>query len=174
MRPTPPGRANRARAATLTLYAHPFELAVAIMLAVSAARMVIQPPGEVLEPPLVAAWAGLNLVSITAVVAGLFGSADLTGTQPKRRAFYRAIEKAGLALLAGTTAAYAVIIEARLPLSQAWASDVQLAAIAAACILRALAIRKAERITLEELRKAATSAEVAAIVTAVRTQDGTP
>lgn len=166
MRPTPPGRATRARAANLTLYAHPFELAVAVMLVVSAARLAVQ-RSDVLELSLVIGWAALNALGITGVVAGLFGSADLTGSRPKRRAFYRAIEKAGLYVLAGTTAAYAVLLEARLPLTESWASDIQLGAIAVACILRALAIRKAERITLEELRKAAASAEAAAAVAVV-------
>lgn len=163
MRPTPPGRATRVRAAVLTLYAHPFELAVGVVLGVSAIRLAVQ-RSDVLELSLVAGWAVLNALGIAAVVGGLFGSADLTGTQPKRRAFFRAIEKAGLYVLAGTTAAYGVLLEARLPLSEAWATDIQLGAIAVACVLRALAVRKAERITLEELRKAAASAEVAAVV----------
>lgn len=163
MRPPPPGRATRARAAALTLYAHPFELAVAVLLGASAIRLAVQ-RSDVLELSLVIGWAALNALGIVTVVAGLFGSADLTGTQPKRRAFYRAIEKAGLYVLAGTTAAYAVLLEARLPLSESWATDVQLGAVAAACVLRALAVRKAERITLEELRKAAASAEAAAVV----------
>lgn len=155
MSPTPPGRA-RTRAALLTLYAHPFELATAIILGVSAVETLLRPEEltAALGAGLAAVWVAANTLGIALIVTGLIGSADVTGDRPKLRAFYRGTEKAGLILVAGATTAYAVLIGAHDPISiDTAASIVQLGAIAGACILRTLAIRKAERIQLEELRR---------------------
>lgn len=154
MRPTPPGRAPRTRATLLTLYAHPFELASAVLLGVSAVRTAtrLEDVLGILDRWTVYGWAAATAVGILATVVGLFGSADLTGAHPRRRAGYRAAEKVGLYLLAVSTAVVAVLVEAAVPFALAWPSDVQLGALSAACLLRAGAIRKAERITLEVLR----------------------
>lgn len=156
MRPTPPGRTpNKGRVTLLTLYAHPFELATAVILGVSAVSSGLDPTilDDVLTPGLVAVWVIANTVGIIGIVAGLFGSADLTGSVPRRRAFFRAVEKAGLYLVAATTLGLTVSVEARLPVTESWNPSTQLVAIALACIFRAGAIRKAERIQLEELRR---------------------
>ena len=151
----PPPRSPRHRRALLTLYAHPFELAVVVMLGVSAARAGLEPRllVEVLSGQAVALWVALNSIGITATVVGLFGSADITGARPAQTAAMRAAEKAGLYLIAGTEAAVIAAVEAALPWRESWPSSVQLAVIAAAALLRAGAIRKAERIELETLER---------------------
>lgn len=162
MRPTPPPcRTPRARAAALTLYAHPFELATAVLLGVSAIRTAtrLEDVLGILAPPIVYAWATITVLGILGIIVGLFGSADLTGAHPRRRALYRALEKAGLYLLAAATGVIAVLVAAALPWAEEWPSDVQLAAIVAACFLRAGAVRKAERITLLTLRRRRRSQE---------------
>lgn len=154
MHPTPPkGRATKTRAGVLTLYAHPFELAVAVLLGVSAIRTAtrLEVVLGILSPLTVYVWAIVTVLGILGIIAGVFGSADLTGLNPRRRAIYRAIEKAGLYLTAGATAVIAVLFEVAVPFTESWASDAQLAAIVAACLLRAGAIRRAERITLDVL-----------------------
>lgn len=170
MSPTPPGRARKARVTLLTLYAHPFELATAVLLGVSAVRTAtrLESVLGILSPSAVYGWAIATVLGILGIVVGLFGSADLTGLEQRRRAAYRAIEKAGLYLTAGATATIAVLVDVALPLSEAWPSDVQLGAIVLACLLRAGAIRKAERITLEELRRV-TATEY---LDAIRHRDG--
>lgn len=168
MRPPPrPGRAPRTRAALLTLYAHPFELATAVLLGVSAVRSGLDPEtlAPILTPGLTAIWVIANTLGIVGIVAGLFGSADLTGEQPQRRAFYRALEKAGLYLAASTTGAVTIAVLVQLPASQAWDPATQLAAITAACLLRAGAVRKAERIELDQLRKLNASDYLANLLT---------
>lgn len=154
MRPTPPPGRARTRAIILTLYAHPFELATTALLGVSAIRTAthLEEVLGILSTWQAYGWAVATIVGITATVVGLFGSADLTGANPRRSAGYRASEKAGLYLLAASTAVIGVLVEAALPFGDAWSSDAQLGAIVAACLFRAGAIRKAERITLEVLR----------------------
>lgn len=151
----PAARSPWTRRAALTLYAHPFELAVVVMLGVSAARAGLEPRllVEVLSGQAVALWVALNAIGLIATVVGLFGSADITGAVPNKTAAMRAIEKAGLYLIAGTEVAVIAAIEVALPWAQSWPSSVQLAAIAAAALLRAGAIRKAERIELETLER---------------------
>ena len=157
----PRGHATRARTALLTLYAHPFELAVATILGVSAVDSGLNPAslGDLLPGYLVAVWVLANGLGILGVVVGLFGSADLTGGNPRRTAGYRALEKAGLYLVASGTAVVAVGLGTALRATpgQLWQPVAQLVAIAAACILRAGAIRKAERIELEAVRRLSAS-----------------
>lgn len=152
---TRPGRTARTRAALLTLYAHPFELATAVILGVSAVRTLRRPETitNLLGNGLAGIWVAANTIGIILIVVGLFGSADVTGERPKLRAAYRAAEKAGLYLVAAATAAYTVLILGRLPFTEAATPAIQLVAIAAACLLRAAAIRKAEKIQLEELKR---------------------
>lgn len=150
----PPRRRPTLPLVLLTLYAHPFELATAVLLGVSAVRTAtrLEAVLGILAPPIVYAWAAVTVLGILGILVGLFGSADLTGAHPKRRAFYRALEKAGLYLLAAATGVIGVLVAVALPWGDEWPSDVQLGAVVAACFLRAGAIRKAERITLLTLR----------------------
>jgi hypothetical protein len=141
----------------VVLYAHSFELAVAVLLGVSAIRTAtrLEAVLGILNAPTVYAWATLTALGILGIVVGLFGAATPAhANRPKLRAFYRASEKAGLYLLAAGTLVIAVLVEFALPFADAWPSDVQLGALAAACLLRAGAIRKAEAITLDVLRHA--------------------
>lgn len=161
----PPRRRHRP-SVPLVLYAHPFELAVAVVLGTSAIRTAIRLDDTLaVLPPLIAyAWAAFTALGILGVIVGVIGSTDVTGRRPGLRAFYRALEKAGLYLTAAATAVIGVLIANTLPLAESWAPDAQLTAIAAACILRALAIRKAERITLDVLRATTTAADSADVV----------
>lgn len=151
----PPHRRARTRPAFLTLYAHPFELATAVMLGTSAVSSGLDPEAlaEVLSSTLVAVWVIANTLGIAAIVVGLFGSADVTGANPRRTSAMRGLEKAGLYLVAAATAVVALALIPALPLAQLWQPFAQLAAITLACLLRAGAIRKAERIELETLER---------------------
>lgn len=161
----PPGR-RAPRPALLTLYAHPFELAALILLGVSAVSTGIEPAAltGILSEGLVYVWAIANAVGVLATIAGLFLSADVTGNNPRRTSIGRGIEKAGLYLIAGTMGTYVIVLEAALPWRQSWSVSAQLLALGAAAALRAGAIRKAEKIELEQVRRLSASEVIARIV----------
>lgn len=148
--PSPPPRPSRKLRPSripLLLLAHPFELAIALLMAVSVAHVAQRPQAlaALLPRPLVYSWVALGLVSVFALTAGLLWRHQAAG---------RAVEKAGLYLMAGTMLAYAIAFGAALPFAEAWPVVTQLGAIGVASVLRAIAIRRTERIVLNQLRNA--------------------
>lgn len=156
----PPGRPTRSANATLTVLAHPFELATVVILMGAAVRGVLNLGIlEFLPTGLAWTYALVTTAGSILTVLGVFGSVDLTGAHERRTAFYRALEKAGLLLLAGSTAALAILYAYGLPLAESWTVTAQFVAIALAAGLRAHAIRKAERILRRQLWRAIRDAE---------------
>lgn len=145
--PSPPAPRRRKLRIPLLLLAHPFELAIGVLLATSVGKVAQYPERllDVIPVGLVFAWVALGTVGVLAITGGLLW---------RHRALGRAVEKAGLYLLAATMLAYAVVFAARLPFAESWNIVIQLGAIGAAAIFRAAAIRRTEAVILETLRTA--------------------
>lgn len=130
----------------LALYLHPFEVLLGVVLVLIGARSLglgVEPPSieQAVGPPTSYAWLIGNLLGGILILAGVFGHAY---------AFPRALEKAGLYLVSGTTSAYAVALLDNVG-EEAGYTVAILAAITGSCLVRARAIRRAELAVLETL-----------------------
>lgn len=141
----------RRRDLPVVLYAHPFELALGVAFTVIGLRAIFEgtttPSVDQLpELPLLLYRAATTLGGL-GVIAGLI-------------ALGRTVERASLYTVAGTCVAYSVLVVS----VQGWRDGFSAAAItlaiAAACLLRALAIRKTERVILAQLRHANANPDV--------------
>lgn len=135
----------------LALYLHPFEVLVGFALVLIGLRNLGVGDGLSAPPSILAA------VGREAGVAWLAGSllgglGILVGVLGHSVALLRAVEKAGLYLVAGTSTAYAVALLGNVGVQAAGYSAATYAAIGGACLIRARAIRRAELATLEALR----------------------
>lgn len=134
----------------VVFYAHPFELALGIVLVVNAARAFTA--GDV-SPALDEALPdGLRLVYQTASLLG--GVGVLAGLRYRAHPRGRNLERAALIVMGCVYASFVVVLIGTYGPTLAWSSATNAAAIAAACWLRARAIRKAERVILAQLRNA--------------------
>lgn len=142
----PPAAAPRHRARLpVLLYAQPFEVAFGLILLLSSLRALgVAGPSSVAE-------LGDGLRYAYAAACAVAGALLLVGLAGRAHAFYRALEKAGLFLAVGVFSSFgaAILLEPDGQLS----GVIQLL-VAGACLCRALAIREAERIVLDELRTA--------------------
>lgn len=131
----------------VVLYAHPFELAFGLILTLIGIRQAgalgAQPVG--FDVP--------GYVDAAVVVGSILGGVSiLVGLAGRTKALPRAIEKAGLYLVAGVFTAYAVALVA-LPGFAGTVTAVIELVIGVACFLRARAIGLTERVILEQLRR---------------------
>lgn len=135
----------------VVLYAHPIELALAVALTLAGLRSLIQSaavPGS-LEASAshlaVLAWQVGSVAGGLGLLVGLLG---------RRRAFFRALERASCFIVGSVAAAYAVAL-AGTGEPGATLSAGTLAAIAAGLLLRAQAIRMTEDVIRHQLQVAA-------------------
>ena len=153
----------------VVLYAHPFELCFAVVLLINGARAVSagndDPPTltQVLPGPVVTAWQYGTIIAGLAIIGGLLA---------RRRALARAVEKAGLYVGAGVASAYGTALLLVIGKGAGYAGG-QLVAFAVGAVLRAMAIRKTERVVLQQLQavNARTADPVALVLQLV---DGRP
>lgn len=134
----------------VVFYAHPFELALGIVLVVNALRAFtagdVSPALDSALPP------SIRLVYQTASLLG--GIGVLAGLRYRAHPPGRVIERSALILMGCVYASFVVVLVGTYGPTVAWSSATNAAAIAAACGLRARAIRKAERVILHQLRSA--------------------
>lgn len=164
-----PRRSSVAGRLPLVFYTHPFELAIATLFVLSGAQSLTAtgPPNalELVVPhALVIIWQAGSIAGGALVSIGVVRRADALG---------RALEKAGLYVLAGITSAYGYAIAA----AAGWQAAIVVAnlfAIAAGCLLRAGAIRRAERVVLEQLGNVAKTPGPATGLLEPRNPDGRP
>lgn len=151
----PPPRSARRVRVPVVLYAHPFEIALGVAFVVIGLRTVIE--GQ--TTPAVDELPELPLL-LYRVVSVLGGLGVLVGIGYRRHALGRTVERASLYALCGAWAAYGVIVLD----AHGWRGGAATALlgglIASACLLRALAIRKTERVILSTLRAANRDPEV--------------
>lgn len=132
----------------VVLYAHPFELAFGLLLVLMAARASGVGGSAPLRFDVLLP--GYVVVAYT-IASSLGGLAILIGLAGRAHPFPRALEKAGLYLVAGAFLAYAVAL-VNLDGFPGTITGLIQAVIGGACFLRAEAIRLTERIVLEQLR----------------------
>lgn len=145
----------RRRDLPVVLYAHPFELALGVAFTVIGLRAIFEgtttPSVDQLpELPLLLYRAATTLGGL-GVIAGLIARAHALG---------RTVERASLYAVAGTWAGYSVLGLAYQGREDGFGVAIITLAIAAACLLRALAIRKTERVILAQLRHANANPDV--------------
>lgn len=145
--PATPSR--RRRDLPVVLYAHPFELALGVAFTLIGLRALV----EGTTTPSVDQLPELPLL-LYRVASTIGGIGLIVGLLARAHALGRTIERASLYAVSGTWAGYSVLVVA----VQGWRDGFSTAAItlaiAAACLLRALAIRKTERVILAQLRHA--------------------
>ena len=154
---TPPSRPRSARRGRIpvVLYAHPFEVALGVAFVVIGLRTLIE--GQ--TTPAVDALPDLPHL-LYRVVSVLGGVGVLVGIALRRHAAGRTVERASLYAVAGAWAAYAVVVIDAHGWRGGFATSALAVLIAAACLLRTLAIRKTERVILAQLRTANRDPEV--------------
>lgn len=130
------------------LYAHPFEYAVGVGLILIGLRALFEGATTPSVDQLPAAPLALYRVAAT-----LGGVAVVGGLLARRHAIGRAIERAGCYVLSGALAGYAVLVLVYQGRDAGFAVGVITGALSLACLLRALAIRKTERVILATLRE---------------------
>lgn len=146
--PPPTGRRRRFRIPVL-LYAHPFEVCIGVAILILGGRALI----EGATSPSVDQLPDLPLL-LYRVASTLGGLGLITGLLLRQHALGRAVERAGCYVLASALAGYAVLVIAYQGREDGFGVSIITTAIAAGCLLRALAIRKTERIILASLRVA--------------------
>lgn len=145
--PQPPPSFSR-RNFRLTLLAHPFELAIGAALAINGVRGFFGglSPSMTTIPAV-----SLYLFLVTSTLGGLGVVVGLILNDPPRhQGFGKALERSSLFLVAYSYAALALI----LVVVNGWpgvATGIVTLLIAAACLLRARAIRLASEVILEQL-----------------------
>lgn len=139
----------------VVFYAHPFELALGFVLALSGIRAIVTggdvTPAVNLLPPVV-----LYVFQAVSFTAGV---GILVGLGIRRKRFGRTLERAACWLAAGNYIGYGVVIAGKYPLADTWATLTTTIGIGLACVLRARAIRKTELAILRALRAANTAAD---------------
>lgn len=146
--PPPPETRRRSFRLPVVLYAHPFELAFGTVLVLNGIKALLT--GD-LSPSVDAALPTFQLLAYR--LMGLAGGIGvLVGLALRTRTIGRTIERAALWLTASSYAAYAVVIVGVFGTQAAWTA-LTAGAVALGCVLRAVAIRKTDRIILRQLRK---------------------
>ncbi len=143
--PAPPTPRRRRFALPVVFYAHPFELLVGVALIVIGLRAALEgtttPSVDSLpDLPLLLYRAATTLGGI-GVIAGLI-------------ALGRTVERASLYTVAGAWFSYSVLVIGVQGWRDGFASAAITGLIATACLLRASAIAKTERVILATLREA--------------------
>lgn len=135
----------------LALYLHPFEVLLGLALVLIGLRNL--GVGDGLDaPPSIFAAVG-TFVGVAWLIGSLLGgSLIVIGVLGHNVPLLRAIEKAGLYLVAGTSSAYSYALLANVGPRVGGYTAAIFAAVAGACLLRAHAIRRAELATLAALR----------------------
>lgn len=151
----PANPSRRRRDLPVVLYAHPFELALGVAFTLIGLRALVEgtttPSVDQLpELPLLLYRAATTIGGL-GVIAGLLGRAHALG---------RTIERASLYTVAGTWAGYSVLVVSVQGWRDGFSTSAITLAIALACLLRALAIRKTERVILAQLRQANANPEL--------------
>lgn len=145
----PPRRPRRPPSLPVILYAHPFELAVGVAFVVIGLRALIEgtttPSVDRLPDVPLALYRLASTVGGVGIIAGLLARAHPIG---------RAIERAALYTTSGAWAGYAVLIIAVQGSRNGFATALIAITLAAACLFRARAIAKTERVILATLREA--------------------
>lgn len=147
--PIPPKPTGVRRRIPVLLYAHPFEVTLGVILVVNGVRQLAtgdsSPAIDDALPPV-----ELLLYRVAGLVGGI---AILAGLATRSHAAGRTIERAGLWLVAGSYAAYLVMLVAEYGvLSDATYNLLTSTAVLLGAVFRALAIRKTERVVLAQLR----------------------
>lgn len=130
-------------------YAHPFELALGVVLVVNSLRAFTGDASPALDAVLSP---GLRLVYQVASFLG--GVGVLVGLHFRAHPRGRNIERSAILLSGCVYASFVVVLIDTYGLALAWSSATNSAAIAGACWLRVRAISKANRVILTQLRKA--------------------
>lgn len=131
------------------LYSHPFEVALGVAFLVNAARAIL----EGTSAPSVDALPPLPLF-LYRLASGAAGLGILAGVWWGDRPLGSAIRRAALYVIAGVWSSYAVLLVTFNGIGPAFSTATTLAALAVACVIKGLAIRKADRVVLAALREA--------------------
>lgn len=134
----------------VVFYAHPFELALGVVLVVNALRAFTA--GDVSPALDEALPASIRVIYQLASFLG--GAGVLLGLRYRAQPRGRNLERASLVLMCAVYASFVVVLIGTYGPSVAWSTAANATAIAAACGLRARAIGKAERVIITQLRKA--------------------
>lgn len=133
----------------VVLYAHPFELAFGVVLVLNGVKALAT--GD-LTPSVNATLPTFQLLAYR--LMGLAGGLGVLVVLALRtRTVGRTIERSALWLTASSYLAYAVVLVGVFGTPAAW-NALTAGAVGVGCILRAIAIRKTDRIILRQLRKA--------------------
>lgn len=145
---TSPPTKRRSWQLPVVFYAHPFELALGIVLLVNGTRGLLSGDtspavNNALPESVLLAYAVLSIVGGAGLLLGLRWRAAPVG---------RGLERLALWVMCGVYSSYVVVLFATYPASTAWATGANGAAIATACLLRERAIAKTQRVILATQR----------------------